>query len=82
MARRRDPRRFADRAKMRADEVARQRDAELRNKEQFKEFQGNLSMSDETPNRGVKMTRVTPEEAPYDPQKKKPLPPAEDGMLF
>lgn len=36
MAKSRDPKKWADRAKMRADEVARQRDNALLRKEQFK----------------------------------------------
>lgn len=58
MAKRRDPRRFADRAKMRADDVARQRDNELLRKEQFKKldgvnpFTGHTSLSAQYDNDG------------------------------
>ena len=82
MAKGRDPRKSADRAKMRADEVARQRDSKLLREDQFKGLKGNVGMSDSVSGRGVKWQKTTPESAPYDPEKKKDLPPAAGNMLF
>lgn len=69
MAKRRDPRRFADRAKMRADEVARARDNALLRKEQFKS-KGNIGMTDSVGNRSKGMT--TPRSEWQDAQDSKP----------
>jgi hypothetical protein len=73
-------RRDADRSKMRADKVAELRHKDLLHKEQFKQFNGNLSTTDATPNRGKGY--VTPTSEFQDAQKTKtPKPPTQDTLF-
>jgi|TARA_R110000803_G_scaffold20593_1_gene52813 hypothetical protein len=73
-------RRDADRSKMRADKVAEQRHQDLLHKEQFKQFKGNLSTTDATPNRGTGY--VTPTSEFQDAQETKtPKPPTQDTLF-
>lgn len=78
MAKRKDPRRGADRAKMAADAVARARDNKMLREEQFKP-KGNIGMTDRVGNRSKGMT--TPTSEWQDAQRDKPKPATPD-MLF
>ena len=78
MAKRRDPRRGADRAKMAADAVARARDNKLLREEQFKP-KGNLGMTDSVGSRSKGMT--TPKSEWQDAQEGK-KPSAGEAPLF
>ena len=77
-------RRDADRAKMRADKVAELRHKDLLHKEQFKQFQGNLSTTDSVPNRGTGWVTPTSEWADAQepaPKTKAPKPPQQDTLF-
>ena len=78
MAKRKDPRRGADRAKMAADAVARARDSKLLREEQFKP-KGNIGMTDRVGNRSKGMT--TPKSEWQDAQAGK-KPSAGEAPLF